>query len=116
MQTQRPGDPNHSRERRVAVLGKGLVETLPAQPRLAGEPAHVPCPRDVVQRRSDQAALNSGNAATGRLRVVQDHRYKLVDGFSEEKELYEVEADPWEDENIAAARPDVVARLEKLLV
>jgi len=63
-----------------------------------------------------RSALNSRNAATGRLRVVQDHRYKLVDGFSEAKELYEVEADPWENENIAAARPDVVARLEKLLV
>ena len=63
-----------------------------------------------------RSALNSGNAAKGRFQVVQDHRYKLVDGFSEEKELYEVEADPWENENIAAAKPEVVARLEKLLV
>ncbi len=63
-----------------------------------------------------RSALKTGKAASGRFRVVQDHRYKLVDGFLEEKELYEVEADPWEDENIAAAKPDVVARLERLLV
>ncbi len=63
-----------------------------------------------------RSALQSGNAASGRFRLVQDHRYKLVDGFQEEKELFDLEADPLEDENIAAAKPDVVARLEKLLV
>ena len=63
-----------------------------------------------------RSALQSGNAASGRFRLVQDHRYKLVDGFQEEKELYDLEADPLEDENIAAAKPDVVARLEKLVV
>jgi choline-sulfatase len=63
-----------------------------------------------------RSALNSNTAASGTFRVVQDHRYKLVDGFEEEPMLYEIEADPWEDENIAAAKPDVVARLEKLLV
>ena len=77
-----------------------------------------------LQSRSLRPLLDSGagehreyvRSALGRFRVVQDHRYKLVDGFHEEKELYDLEADPFEDENIAAAKPDVVAGLEKLLV
>ncbi len=60
-----------------------------------------------------RSALQTGNAASGRFRLVQDHRYKLVDGFEEKKMLFDTEADPLEDHNIAASKPDVVARLEK---
>ena len=61
-----------------------------------------------------RSALQTGNAASGRFRLVQDHRYKLVDGFEEKKLLFDTEADPFEDHNIAASKPEVVARLEKL--
>ena len=61
-----------------------------------------------------RSALKTGNAATGRFRSVNDHRYKLVEGYFQEKALYDLEADPLESENIAAGKPGEVARLERL--
>ena len=61
-----------------------------------------------------RSALKTGQAASGRFRMVQDQRYKLIDGFFEERTLFDREADPLETENIAASRPAEVARLEKL--
>ena len=48
--------------------------------------------------------------------MVQDHRYKLVEGFSERRELYDREVDPFETENIADSRPGEVERLSRLFV
>ncbi|MDE0125589.1 MAG: sulfatase-like hydrolase/transferase [Bryobacterales bacterium] len=61
-----------------------------------------------------RSALRTGAAAAGRFRMVQDRRYKLVEGFFGEKTLYDREADPLETENIAAGKPGEVARLGKL--
>ncbi len=63
-----------------------------------------------------RSALKTGKAAAGRFRSVNDHRYKLVEGYFEEKALYDLEADPLETENIATGKPGEVARLEKLFV
>ena len=41
--------------------------------------------------------------------AVRTQRYKLVDG----KELYDLEADPGEKNDLAASRPEIVARLHK---
>ena len=49
-------------------------------------------------------------------RFVQDRRYKLIEGFgTEPSRLFDREADPWETENIAAAKPGVVEQLSKLM-
>ena len=61
-----------------------------------------------------RSALRTGQARAGRFRLVQDHRYKLVEGFFEDTVLYDREADPLERENIAAAKPSEVERLSKL--
>ncbi len=61
-----------------------------------------------------RSALKAGQAHAGRFRLVQDHRYKLVEGFFEDTVLYDREADPLEMENIAAAKPSEVERLSKL--
>ena len=61
-----------------------------------------------------RSALKTGKAAEGRWRMVQDHRYKLIDGFFDQRALFDLEADPWETENIAAAKPGEVARLAEL--
>ncbi len=61
-----------------------------------------------------RSALKAGQAHAGRFRLVQDHRYKLVEGFFEDRVLYDREADPLEDENIAATKPSEVERLSKL--
>ncbi len=53
----------------------------------------------------------------GPWRFVQDQRYKLVEGFgSEPQQLFDREADPFEDENIAQAKPAEVERLSRLFV
>ena len=62
-----------------------------------------------------RSALKMSRAHAGRFRVVQDHRYKLVDGFFESRTLYDREADPLEAEDIAHRKPGEVARLAKLL-
>jgi len=45
---------------------------------------------------------------------VQDHRYKLVEGFRNRRELFDREADPYERENIADSKPAEVERLGQL--
>ena len=57
LHSQRPRDPHYRGEGGVAVFRQCLVQPLAAHPDLAGEPAHVPCPRDVVQGGTDQAAV-----------------------------------------------------------
>lgn len=61
-----------------------------------------------------RSALKVGQAHAGRFRLVQDRRYKLVEGFCEAPALYDREADPFEFENIAATQSREVARLAKL--
>ena len=63
-----------------------------------------------------RSALKTAYAESGQWRSVQDHRYKLIEGFFEERTLFDLEADPLENENIAAGKPGEVARLEKLFV
>jgi arylsulfatase len=48
-------------------------------------------------------------------RLVYDGRYKLVVGWEESPMLFDTVEDPWEDKNIAADEPEVVARLAELL-
>ena len=53
----------------------------------------------------------------GPWRFVQDQRYKLVEGFGQEpRQLFDREADPFEDENIAESKPAEVERLSELFV
>jgi arylsulfatase A-like enzyme len=52
----------------------------------------------------------------GNWRAVWDGRYKLVRGFSEETELFDMESDPQEDHNIAARSKDMVERLSEVIV
>jgi arylsulfatase A-like enzyme len=49
-------------------------------------------------------------------RAVWDGRYKLVRGFADEQELFDLESDPWEDRNIAAQNPTIVKKLSEVLV
>lgn len=66
-------------------------------------------------REHARSALRTASAHAGRFRMIQDHRYKLVEGFFEQPVLYDREADPNEAENIASRKPGEVARLAKLL-
>ncbi len=59
-----------------------------------------------------RSALKVGRAHAGRFRMVQDRRFKLVEGFFEKRVLYDREADPLETENVADSKPGEVARLE----
>ena len=61
-----------------------------------------------------RSALRTGQARAGRFRLVQDHRYKLVEGFFDDTVLYDREADPLERENIAEAKRGEVERLSTL--
>ena len=61
-----------------------------------------------------RSALKVARAHAGRFRMVQDHRYKLVEGFFEGRRLYDREVDPLETVNIAAGKPGEVERLAKL--
>ena len=47
--------------------------------------------------------------------LVWDGRYKLVLGREDGPELYDLETDPWEDQNIAADATGELARLQGLL-
>ncbi len=75
--------------------------------------------RPMLENVSDERRSYSRSALTYRRRLwrfVQDHRYKLVDGFGEEQvRLFDREADPNETENIASAKPGVVEQLSKLM-
>ena len=48
--------------------------------------------------------------------MVQDHRYKLAEGYGDKKLLFDREADPWEKENVADTKPGEVAWLSKLFI
>ena len=48
-------------------------------------------------------------------RIVCDGRFKLVVGGQNTPMLFDLEADPWEDRNIAAESPEIVDRLESML-
>lgn len=48
-------------------------------------------------------------------RAVWDGRHKLVTGFGEAPELYDLVADPLENRNLAAETPRVISRLQELL-
>ncbi len=48
-------------------------------------------------------------------RMAWDGRYKLVRGFQEKEALYDLEADPLENRNLAAEQPATVSRLAKML-
>ena len=61
-----------------------------------------------------QSALKVARAHAGRFRMVQDHRYKLVEGFFEARALFDRGTDPTESENIADSKPGEVARLARL--
>ena len=61
-----------------------------------------------------RSALKTGQARAGQFRLVQDHRYKLVEGFFDDTVLYDREADPLESANIAEAKPGEVERLSRL--
>ncbi len=63
-----------------------------------------------------RSALKVSRAHAGRFRMVQDPRYKLVEGFFEAVALYDREKDPNESENIAESKPAEVARLARLFV
>ena len=61
-----------------------------------------------------RSALKVSRAHAGRFRMVQDHRYKLVEGFFEARALFDLETDLTESENIAEGKPGEVARLARL--
>ena len=61
-----------------------------------------------------RSALKAPQAHSGRFRMVQDDRFKLVEGFFEGPALFDRENDPTESENIAGRRSDQVARLSRL--
>ncbi len=48
--------------------------------------------------------------------MVRVHRFKLVEGYGDKKLLFDREADPWENENVAPTKPGPVARLSKLFI
>ncbi len=76
--------------------------------------------RPVLESVSDDHRDFSRSAlriASGPWRFVQDRRYKLVEGFGPQSiQLYDREADPLENNNIADAKPSEVTRLAKLFV
>jgi len=49
----------------------------------------------------------------GAWHLVFDGRYKLVNIEGEPPILFDLQDDPWEDDNIAATNPDIVARLQE---
>ncbi|MCP4376779.1 MAG: hypothetical protein GY794_11465 [bacterium] len=51
----------------------------------------------------------------GKWRMVFDGHYKLVSSPDQAPLLFDLEADPFEDANIAERHPEVVARLQALL-
>ncbi len=55
-----------------------------------------------------------GNKKVG-WQVVLDGKYKLVSTTSGAELLFDLEADPWENEDISANHPDIVGRLRELL-
>lgn len=54
---QRPRNPHDCSEGRIAVLGQCLVKPIPGHAGLTSQPAHVSRTRDVVEGRTNQAAV-----------------------------------------------------------
>jgi len=117
---------------RAGVKTKALVESVDIYPTLC-ELAGLPVPRS-LDGASFAAALKDPAAATkeavfhvyprGQLmgRAVRTSRHRLVEwkkpGAAADtavSELYDYEADPAETKNLAAERPEIVARLRALL-
>ncbi len=48
--------------------------------------------------------------------MARDHRYKLAEGYGDKKLLFDREADPWENENVANTKPGEPERLSKLFI
>ena len=75
--------------------------------------------RPILENLSDshrETSRSSLAIRSGLWEFVQDQRYKLVEGFGPRgPQLYDREADPHENRNIAADHPGEVARLSKLL-
>ena len=63
-----------------------------------------------------RSALATRSRGRAPWRMVQDHRYKLVEGYGDGRLLFDHETDPWENENLAGAKPGEVERLLKLFV
>lgn len=61
-----------------------------------------------------RSALKVARAHAGRIRMGQDHRYKLVEGFFEARAPYDRETDPAESESIAESKPGEVVRVARL--
>ena len=63
------------------------------------------------------AASHRGHVVCGldHWRLVYDGRYKLVVGWEDTPMLFDTVEEPWEDVNIAADEPEIVARLAALL-
>ncbi len=59
--------------------------------------------------------VTSAGAKRGGWQVASDGRFKLVLRVNGSASLFDLDADPWENSDIAAAHPDVVERLRKLL-
>ena len=49
-------------------------------------------------------------------RAVTDGRYKLVVQRDQADRLFDLDADPWEDVNLAAKEPQIVERMRTILV
>ena len=62
--------------------------------------------RQALERKQPIFFMHEGN------RAVRDGKWKLVSKYKEPWELYDMEADRTEMHNLAAERPEVVARLE----
>ena len=55
-------------------------------------------------------------SALGDWRAVTDGRYKLVVQRDQADRLFDLDADPWEDVNLAAKEPQIVERMRTILV
>jgi choline-sulfatase len=61
-----------------------------------------------VHRETVHSGLNSW-------RTVRDRQYKLIKGFEQEPQLFDLAADPLENRNIAARAPGIVKRLSEAM-
>jgi arylsulfatase A-like enzyme len=72
-----------------------------------------------VHRDHVVSALQTRKTAIGLRRIgwtiVSDGRFKLVLDENGKERLFDLDADPWENVDVAAAHPDFVDRLKKLL-
>ncbi len=75
--------------------------------------------RPLLEAASDEHRGHSSSSLKFRgslWRFVQDRRYKLVEGFGQRSvQLFDREADPHEQEDVADAKPGVVEDLAKLM-